>query len=204
MSIKKIIGFSLLGLWYCIFLPCYAKSVASYGSWSSPITEASVAEDAIFFESMKIDPAFPENVYWSALDPAEHGRSSIMKFQGEKTQACLPQNYSARSQANSYGGGEFTVDHNKIYFSNEKDNRLYVSENCGAEPAPITPPGNFRYADCVVDSLQSALYCVREEVIKDQRSVNTIVRVDLLNHNIRVVAQGHDFYSSPTLSPDGA
>jgi dipeptidyl aminopeptidase/acylaminoacyl peptidase len=33
--------------------------------------------------------------------------------------------------------------------------------------------------------------------------VNTIVRVDLLNHNIRVVAQGHDFYSSPALSPDG-
>ena len=33
--------------------------------------------------------------------------------------------------------------------------------------------------------------------------MNTLVRVDLLNHNIRVVAQGHDFYSSPALNPDG-
>ena len=186
-----------------IYLPCYAKSVAPYGSWVSPISEANVAEDVIFFESMKIDPAFPENVYWSALDPAEHGRSLIMKYQTGKIQTCLPKNYSARSQAYSYGGGEFTVNQDKVYFSNEKDNRLYMSENCGAEPSPITPSGNFRYADCVVAASQPALYCVREEIVKNQRSVNTLVRVDLLNHNVRVVAQGHDFYSSPALSPDG-
>ena len=92
-----------------IYLPCYAIKVAPYGSWVSPISETPpVAENAIFFlEVLKIDPAFPENVYWSALDPAEHGRSLIMKYQTGKIQTCLPQNYGARSQANSYGGGEF-------------------------------------------------------------------------------------------------
>jgi dipeptidyl aminopeptidase/acylaminoacyl peptidase len=75
-----------------------------------------------------------------------------------------------------------------------------------AEPQPLTPEGSekgaLRYADGVIDQRRGAWLGVREDhSVSGREPVNAIVRVDA--GGIAVLASGHDFYSSPRLSPDG-
>lgn len=182
---------------------CFGKSISPYGTWKSPISESMVAKDSISFESLKIDPVHPDKIYWLALYPAEEGRATISQYSHGKIQMCLPKNFSARTQAHSYGGGEFTVYDNTIFFSNEKDNRLYKLEGCNGTPIPLTSPGDFRYADCSVNSSKNKLYCIREEFFKNKKSEDSIISIDLKTHDMKIVEKGQDFYSSPIVSPDG-
>ena len=180
----------------------YGKTILPYGAWHSPITENTIIQRVVFFESLKVDPA-SGNVYWSALEPARNGLSDIFEYKNGRSESCLKPPFSAHSAVNSYGGGEFTVYNHIIYFSNEKDNRLYELKSCGGKPVPITPSGRFRYADCTVDRFHQALYCVREEPLNQQHSTNALIRIDLSTRQVAVVAKGNDFYSSPALSPNG-
>src|SRR5581483_9881074 len=88
-----------------------------------------------------------------------------------------------------------------LYFSNFADQRLYRLERGALEPKPLTPEGAFRYADGVIDASRGAWIGVREDhSASDHEPVNEIVLVD--SAGTRVLAWGHDFYSSPRLSPD--
>ena len=73
---------------------------------------------------------------------------------------------------------------------------------------PATPgaPGTWRFADGVVDRSRKRWFGVREDHSGPAAPVNAIVAVDLAGSGSepgRVVADGHDFVSSPRLSPDG-
>jgi dipeptidyl aminopeptidase/acylaminoacyl peptidase len=75
----------------------------------------------------------------------------------------------------------------------------------GHQPMPLTPEGEWRYADGFVDPRRRGWIGIREDHSGEGQPVNTIVRVDIsgeLNSGA-VLASGHDFYSSPRLSPDG-
>ena len=67
--------------------------------------------------------------------------------------------------------------------------------------------GALRYADGVIDSRRRAWIGVREDhTASGHEPANTIVRIDLRASQPDggcVLASGHDFYSSPRLSPDG-
>jgi dipeptidyl aminopeptidase/acylaminoacyl peptidase len=104
-----------------------------------------------------------------------------------------------------YGGGSFVVDDDAIYFSNFSDQRIYKVVD-GAEPEPVTPKVNMRYADGVIDSRRRRMICIREDhSLSDQNAVNTIVSLSLDGEDSgRVLVSGKDFYSSPRLSPDGS
>ena len=96
-------------------------------------------------------------------------------------------------------------------FSNLSDGRLYRQPDPGAEPIPLTPatpgaPGTWRFADGVVDRSRKRWIGVREDHSGPAAPVNAIVAIDLAGSGSepgRVVADGHDFVSSPRLSPDG-
>jgi dipeptidyl aminopeptidase/acylaminoacyl peptidase len=101
-----------------------------------------------------------------------------------------------------YGGGAFTVRDGVLYFSQFDDQRLY-QQLPGQPPQPLTPAGAWRYADGIVDSWHHRLLCVREDHTQpDREPVNTLVSIDATG-DVMVLAAGHDFFSSPTLSPDG-
>jgi dipeptidyl aminopeptidase/acylaminoacyl peptidase len=62
-----------------------------------------------------------------------------------------------------------------------------------------------RYADGVIDASRCLMYCVREDHTRsDQDAENTIVAIDLESGEETIVARGHDFYSTPRVSPDGS
>jgi len=114
-----------------------------------------------------------------------------------------PPGFNARSTVHEYGNGAYTVDVGVIYFSNYADQRLY-RQNPNAPPQPITPLIDMRYADGVIDRRRSRMICVREDHTGPGEAINTIAALALDGSGESIVlAQGHDFYSTPRLSPDG-
>ncbi len=117
----------------------------------------------------------------------------------------LPPPFDVRTRAHEYGGGAWTVAEGALYFANDKDQRLYTLPRGAAEPEPLTPEGPFRYADGVIDARRRRWIGVCEDhSASGHEPANMLVAVDLSQpYNVRVLAEGHDFYSSPKLSPDG-
>jgi dipeptidyl aminopeptidase/acylaminoacyl peptidase len=92
-----------------------------------------------------------------------------------------------------------------VYFSHFADQRLY-RHTPDTTPQPLTPAGDWRYADGVIDRRRGRLICVREDhIVAGREAVNTLVSIDLKDgKDTRVLVCGNDFYASPRLSPDGS
>jgi dipeptidyl aminopeptidase/acylaminoacyl peptidase len=179
-------------------------TIAPYGSWKSPITADLIARGAVRLMQIVLDG---EDVYWLESRPAEGGRYVIVKRTPDgKISDITPAPFYTRTTVHEYGGGDFAVSNGTVYFSNFKDQRLYVQKP-GAAPQPLTPAKALRYADAVLDAQRNRLICVREDhTVAGREAVNTIVSVQLDGdpEGGRVLLSGNDFYSSPRLSPDGS
>jgi dipeptidyl aminopeptidase/acylaminoacyl peptidase len=179
------------------------RKEASYGSWTSPITSEMVSSAIIHFEEIHLDG---RDIYWAEIRPAEKGRTVIVHRSPDgKTTDVTPSQMSARTTVHEYGGGHFAAHKGVLFFSNFSDQRLYRQER-GGEPRPITPEGEFRYADGVVHPAGNRLICVREEHGRSgAQAANTLVEMSAVGgREPRVLASGNDFYASPRLSPDGS
>jgi dipeptidyl aminopeptidase/acylaminoacyl peptidase len=182
-------------------------SVAPYGSWKSPLTAERVVEDVVVLGYPVI---VGDVTYWTEGRPAEGGRVAIVRRQPDgTTEDVFGPDFSARTLVHEYGGLCYAVEGDTVYFSNFADQRLYRAQP-GADPEPITAepaqPASVRYAAPVVSRDGHHLYCVRE---RHGTGVATEVENDIVvlatdgEAEPRVVADGHDFFSFPTLSPDG-
>lgn len=175
---------------------------APYGSWKSPITSDLIVAGSIRLGEIRLDGS---NVYWSEGRPTDGGRSVVVCCDADGEDADVtPTPFNVRTRVHEYGGGAYIVHNGTVYFSNFADQRLYKQVS-GGEPEALTPDGNDRYADAVMDEGRDRLICVRERHTEvGQEAVNTIVAVSLNgNDSGQVLTSGHDFYSSPRLSPDG-
>ncbi len=166
------------------------------GFWKSPITSDLIVAKSIGLSEVQLDGS---DVYWLESRPDEAGRSVLVSLSaGDVT----PQPFNVRTRVHEYGGGAWTVSEGAIYFSNDSDRRLYRLDRGAAAPRPITPEGPWRYADGIIDKHRDRWIGVREDhSIAGHEPVNQIVAIDAAG--TRVFATGHDFYSSPRLSPDG-
>ena len=178
------------------------KPIVPYGSWKSPITSELVVAKTIGLGEIRIDGG---SVYWTEMRPDEGGRTVIVRQSGAGGRSDVtPAGWNVRTQVHEYGGGAWTVAGGTVYFSNWPDQRLY-RQDPGQDPRPITPEADLRYADGAIDQPRGRLICVREDHrVPGQEATNAIVAVDLDGAGARVLAEGHDFYASPRLSPDGA
>ena len=177
--------------------------VAPYGSWKSPITSDLIVAESVGLGQIVLDG---EDVYWNETRPTEDGRSVIVRrFPDGRTADVTPSPYNARTRVHEYGGGEYVVADGTVYFSNWNDQRLYRHDP-GGQPRPITPEGDLRYADGVVDRRRGRIVCVREDhTVAGREAVNTLVSLALDGSgDAQVLASGNDFYASPRLSPDGS
>jgi dipeptidyl aminopeptidase/acylaminoacyl peptidase len=176
-------------------------SVAPYGSWTSPISSDLIVEGTIGLGQIALDGA---EIYWNELRPAEGGRNVVVRRAPDGTIADItPPGFSARTTVHEYGGGAYVVDAGTVYFSNFADQRLYRQDRGGA-PRPITPEGDLRYADGVIDRRRGRMICVCEDHTRGGEAINTIVGLALDGgQEAQVLVQGNDFYSTPRLSPGG-
>lgn len=158
--------------------------IAPFGSWESPITSDLIVAGSISFNEMQ---ASDEGLYWIEVHPKEKGRSVLIRYDGKET-ALLPET-SVRSRVHEYGGGAFCLSQGQLIYSNDTDKQLYILEN----GKKLTDAPNCRFAD------GDGSIWVCEEHGKGIK--NSLVLIDA--QGICEIAAGHDFYSSPRLSPDG-
>ncbi len=180
-----------------------APIVATHGSWRSPITPDVIVGGVLALGQVAIDG---DDVYWVEGRPTEGGRCVIVRRAPDGSTADVtPPPFNARTRVHEYGGGAFTVADGAVYFSSFGDGRLY-RQSRGAGPEPITPEGQWRYADLVVDRRRGRLLCVREDhTAGGHEPVNALVAIPLDGSRApEALVSGRDFYASPRPSPDGA
>jgi dienelactone hydrolase len=181
-----------------------------YGTWPSPITPQLAARAAGRTGTLQADGGA---VYWTEPRPEEQGRQVIVRVRaGGRREDILPPPYSARSRVHEYGGGEFTVADDTVYFINDKDQQVFVLAP-GGQPKKLTDAPGTRFADLVPDATRQRLIGVAETHAPPQRGgahslpANTLVAVALggaeRGHVTKLTA-GRDFYASARVSPDGA
>lgn len=173
---------------------------APYGTWESPITTDLLVGGTIRLSQPWVDG---DSIYWIEGRPSEGGRNVIVRLADGRQEDVTPAGFNVRTRVHEYGGGDYTVHHGVVYFSNFADQRLY-RQPVGGTPEAITPAESLRYADALVDPARNRLICVREDHRPDGReAINTLVSIPLDGGEQMVLAEGNDFYASPRLSPDG-
>ena len=178
------------------------REIRPYGAWRSPITSELIVGEAIGLGDIIIDG---DDIYWIEGRPSEGGRNVIVRHvRGGGIEEITPAPYSARTRVHEYGGGAATVHRGAVFFSNFADQRLY-RQTVRAAPTPLTPDdAGWRYADGLFDMARQRWVGVREVHQTGGLVDNTLVAIGLAAPEPgRVLAQGHDFYASPKLSPDG-
>ncbi len=176
---------------------------ASYGSWESPITAASIFEASDNISTLTVEN---NELYFIERRASANGRNILVKLD-ENNQALqlTPSEISVRTRVHEYGGRPYLVDGNDIYYSQFNDQKIYkLSE--GSEPQALTLDG-LRFMECVMDHSHNQLVCVREDHRGLGEAVNTLVAINLSNAGTEtdgeILFKGTDFVSSPAISPDG-
>jgi len=172
---------------------------APYGSWKSAIT-TSLITSRIDFVSIFTDE---NDVYWTEMRPDEEGRYVIVRRSSDNKEmrVVLPDGFSACHSLNDYGGASAIAVKSLLFFSNLNDQRVYVVDLLDGRMQPITQPG-YRYAYMEFDRNNNAIVAVREDMTVSP-PVQTIVAIDLKTYSDQIIIHGHDFYSSPRISPRG-
>ncbi|MFQ5972894.1 MAG: prolyl oligopeptidase family serine peptidase [Alphaproteobacteria bacterium] len=178
-----------------------APKVAPYGTWASPVTADLIVSKAIGLGSPSIDG---DGIYWAEGRPGEGGRVVVVRRAADgAVEDVTPAPHNVRSRVHEYGGGAYTVAEGEIFFVEFTDQRIY-RQRLHTAPEPLTPEKPWRFADLVLDRRRQRLICVREDHGADGEAANTIVSVPLeAGSPVTVLVDGHDFVSSPRLSPDG-
>lgn len=170
---------------------------APYGAWKSPVTAQHLVKDAVVFQEIAHDG---KNLYWSELVPALKGRVRLVGFNPEGKLVDYAKEMNLRTRVHEYGGGALSAHNGSIYFVSSVDGRVYLLTDKG--PTPITPASPLRLADPSLSPDGRTLYAVAEEHREGGVVENRIVKFKGAAE-ASTVASGHDFYSSPRVSPDG-
>ena len=178
------------------------RRVQPYGTWSSPITAAKIASEAIGLSEVQLHD---DDIYWLEMRPTEGGRYVVVRYRPDGTiEDCLPEGFNARTRVHEYGGGSYLVADGILYFVNFADQRLYRVRP-GETPQPITPPQRLQFADPAWDARRRRIICIREDHITGGEPHNTIISLDADRGGAgEVLVSGRDFYAAPRLSADGA
>ncbi|MGI9372707.1 MAG: S9 family peptidase [Hyphomicrobiales bacterium] len=177
------------------------KQIKPFGTWPSPISPELVAGQSIRFGLVR---AHNNAVYWTEGRPSEGGRGVIMRTSPDGgVEELLPNPYSARSKVHEYGGGEFMVTDNGVYFANADDQDIYLITPKN-KIERITNAKAWRFADFCIDATRRRLIAVgeyhREE--HDPSPENALVTVSLTDGTVERLVTGADFYAAPRVSPD--
>ena len=179
-----------------------SKTIAPYGSWKSPITS-----DAIVSGSVGLGGAVREGdrLFWNERRPLEKGRSVIVCQTADGTVTDVtPPDFNVRTRAHEYGGGSWAVFDGVVYFANFADQRLY-RQRPNEQPEALTPEGDRRFADIRLDRSRDRLICACEDHTVEGEAKAYIAAIALDgSQTVTVLAEGSDFHTSPTLSPDGS
>jgi len=179
-----------------------ARRRVPYGSWTSPISPEIVAGASVALSQVSIDG---DDTYWIETRPLENGRSVLVRGRaGGSMEDVTPSEFNVRSRVHEYGGGAYAARRGLVLFTNASDQQIY-RQDPGTPPRAVTASPGRRFADLAIDAPRCRVIAVREDhSAGGAEAANALVSVHLDTGAERVLASGHDFYSSPRTSPDGA
>ena len=184
------------------------KTVAAFGTWSSPISAEMVAQAGVRLSAPWLEDGV---AWWLEGRAAEAGRVVLVRRDpdGERVDV-VPEDFNVRTSVHEYGGGAYCIHEGVAFVSNFDDQRLYRVDP-GAEPVPITPEvpeRRHRYADGRVTPDGALWIGVRERHAESDSSQDVVNELVVLptdgSAEPRVIVGGRDFYSAPRVSPDGS
>lgn len=171
-----------------------------YGSWPSPISPETLVAGVVSLSGLHTDG---HRLYWLEGRPEEGGRTVLVAWEDGVTRDLTPPPFNVRSRVHEYGGGACATTDEGVFFVNFADQDLY-RVGADGEIGQITDSGaDERFADFVLDGPRRRLVTVVERHHPDREPDNFIGAVDLASGELTPLAEGHDFYASPRLSPDG-
>ena len=175
---------------------------APYGSWESPITISMLTEAGTPVGGVKTDGG---DLYWTESRALEGGRIAIVRKDAHGVVAdVVPEGFNSRSRVHEYGGGSYAVRDGVLISCDFADQRVYRIEGGVATvitPEPKVPAGD-RYGDFEFHG--DRVICVRERHRDGKEAANSLVAFPVDGSDKpRVVVKGHDFFSTPRVSPDG-
>ncbi|TVY36055.1 Acylamino-acid-releasing enzyme [Lachnellula occidentalis] len=181
------------------------KTVAPYGTWTSPITSDITSGGIVSFNQLHVNPKTGQ-IYLIEGRPAEKGRCAIVEvtITGESIEI-LPKKYSARSKVHEYGGGAAILGPDgKFVFTDAYTDGVFLLSPTGEVEEVIAGDPNTRFADFHVSPTEPHwVIAVQESHSQDGDVLNTIVAINTRTKASKVVISGADFYSHPRFSPGG-
>ncbi len=174
--------------------------IKPYGSWKSPISGKSLVQSSLRLGQIQIDG---DSVYWTEGRPLEKGRTALMRWSPDEIKEISPAKSDVRTRAHEYGGGAFVCDNNSCYYVNNSDQQVYeILEN--GKSRQVTHHLEYRFADIILDQSRRLLYAVGENHSDSKNIKNCLTSITLDEGVMQIIAEGHDFYSNPQLSPDAS
>ncbi|MCH2350797.1 MAG: prolyl oligopeptidase family serine peptidase [Pseudomonadales bacterium] len=177
-----------------------------FGSWKSPITGKAITTSVVGLSELKTNQ---QSIFWLESRPQDNGRNVPVRFLQGGKQDLITDEFSARSRVHEYGGGAYCIGAGNIYIVNSADQNIYkINLEDRSEYTQITDSDDtVRYGDLLWDPHRELIFAVREthpnQTNDFHEPVNDLVIINPLTRIIQSVAQGHDFYSSAAISPNG-
>ncbi|KAK6362375.1 hypothetical protein TWF730_006066 [Orbilia blumenaviensis] len=196
--------------------------VAPYGTWDSPISIETISGKSLAIQECGVS-ALTGAIYHVEGRPTESGRSVLCYTipRSSSKLEVIPKDYSCRTSIHEYGGAAFKPylkEEAVVFTVPDGDRAVYkvsiIKDDNGndlAEKPAILVPGvsNRRYGNFAINPQDEQwIIAVLEEHrgSKSDQVVNTLVSIhgEPGSATIETVAEGKDFYSSPSWSPDGS
>lgn len=188
--------------------------IEHYGSWVSPIKSTDLSSGTLRLGQTQYDNG---NLYWIEGRPTDGGKQTLVR-RDEKgiIEDVSPRGFNVRTLVNEYGGAPYLVRNGKIFCSNYSDQVIYQINPDAQTPAderriPLTPEGEYHFADFEYDSKRNRLIFVCEDHSDPTKQPVTTINVVMAvapgekstRQRMEILVSGNDFYSNPRLSPDG-
>lgn len=179
---------------------------APYGSWTSPISAASVAEGAHPVDDARF---VGDEIWWSERRPTEGGRTTVFArpAAGGALRELLSAPDSVRSRVHEYGGGAWTAtDAGELVHVDGKTQQVLLTRLSGARVALTPAAEGVSYGDLGVQL--GRLLAIRETLVPVVRREVVEIPLDgsgaLDPAAVVILAGGSQFSAHPRLSPDGS
>jgi len=175
--------------------------VLPYGSWPSPITAQLMTSDAVHLGGPFLEDG---EIFWTEGRAAEGGRTVLVRQTPTGQEDVTPSGYNIRNRVHEYGGAALVMHDGGVYFQNDADQRIYRQSLAEGEPSPVSPKGEYRFANGLIDDARGrGIWVLEDHSSNDSEASNSIVSMPLEGGDLTTLVSGNDFYSAPKISPNG-
>lgn len=143
--------------------------------------------------------ATPAGAFWLAANPAT-GRKTLWHWSNGESRVLTPPLYDIGGRVNGYGGGAYACFDEFVVIIDNPSQQLLQQPLTGEGTRPWWSCPETRYGGLIADPHRRRVLAV-EEYGDGRQGGQRLVAIR--EGACEVIAEGSDFFGSPTLSPDG-